>query len=270
MNPMPMAKSEPPESENLHSLYLKISQGDKKAEALFFKQYWKRLYLIIYQRCQDEYAAEDFAQEALLAVLSSIREGKINKPEALFSYMRNTAINIYLADIRKKNRQATDANENMDLFSDVEKDTLIHKISNVKMLNVVSTLINELPQSRDRQIIRNYYQYGKSKKIICSELGLTPAQFDRILHRARKRLRELTSKTFKLNSQNAITSLMLMVSITGLLLNAQSSIQQNNVLFHFKVRDSDLPTHYSMANIKIAPAIRLIAETLKEKGYENR
>ena len=47
---------------------------------------------------------------------------------------------------------------------------------------------------RDRDVLDRFYLRDQDKARICKELGLTPANFDRVISRARIRLRELLAK----------------------------------------------------------------------------
>ena len=52
-------------------------------------------------------------------------------------------------------------------------------------------VLDELPVERDRQLLRQFYLRQESKERICADHGLTSLQFNRVLHRARERFREL-------------------------------------------------------------------------------
>jgi len=59
------------------------------------------------------------------------------------------------------------------------------------MAQRVRTLLQGMGSARDRTILKRFYLDEESKETICSELGLLADQFDKVLHRARARLREL-------------------------------------------------------------------------------
>jgi len=64
----------------------------------------------------------------------------------------------------------------------------------------VSQLLDELSIERDKDILRSFYLEEQEKQAICERLNLTSAHFDRVLFRARNRLKELIE--FKLGDQN--------------------------------------------------------------------
>ena len=55
-------------------------------------------------------------------------------------------------------------------------------------------LIGELPMQRDRELLWRYYVLGHDKEQLCRDFSLGVEHFDRVLHRARSRLRELVEK----------------------------------------------------------------------------
>jgi len=58
----------------------------------------------------------------------------------------------------------------------------------------VAALLDELPTERDRQLLIRFYLDGTDKQQLCSELGLSPKHFDRVLMRARTRLRTIIER----------------------------------------------------------------------------
>jgi RNA polymerase sigma-70 factor, ECF subfamily len=55
----------------------------------------------------------------------------------------------------------------------------------------VKKVIREMSSPRDRAILVRFYLDEDEKETICRDMGLSPLQFDKILHRARGRLRKL-------------------------------------------------------------------------------
>lgn len=52
-------------------------------------------------------------------------------------------------------------------------------------------VIQELGTSRDREILLRFYIAEEDKERISSDFGLSSLQFNRVLHRARERYREI-------------------------------------------------------------------------------
>jgi DNA-directed RNA polymerase specialized sigma24 family protein len=57
--------------------------------------------------------------------------------------------------------------------------------------NLVRQVIEELGTSRDREILLRFYIAEEDKERISADFGLSSLQFNRVLHRARERYREI-------------------------------------------------------------------------------
>jgi RNA polymerase sigma-70 factor (ECF subfamily) len=55
----------------------------------------------------------------------------------------------------------------------------------------VRALLREMPQPRDRLMLKRFYLEDHDKEVICEELALTEAAFNQALSRARKRFRQI-------------------------------------------------------------------------------
>ena len=55
----------------------------------------------------------------------------------------------------------------------------------------VRRILLELRTPRDREILTRFYLQDQDKDVICRDLSLDADQFDKVLHRARGRLKEL-------------------------------------------------------------------------------
>jgi DNA-directed RNA polymerase specialized sigma24 family protein len=55
----------------------------------------------------------------------------------------------------------------------------------------VKRILQELHSPRDREILVRFYLKEEEKEAICRDLALDADQFDKVLHRARGRLKEL-------------------------------------------------------------------------------
>ena len=55
----------------------------------------------------------------------------------------------------------------------------------------VKRILQELRTPRDRELLTRFYLQDQDKDAICRDLSLDTDQFDKVLHRARGRLKEL-------------------------------------------------------------------------------
>jgi len=59
------------------------------------------------------------------------------------------------------------------------------------LVRQVESIIASLPTLRDREIVKRFYLDEEDKAEICRSLGLSPLHFDRVIFRARQRMRLL-------------------------------------------------------------------------------
>lgn len=178
----------------------RIGEGDALAESALVDKYYKSLHFILMRRCNnDEQLAADIAQDAFIVVISKAREKKINSPEAISAFIRQTGVNLMIAHFRKETRRATDTYGEVSIEVPDITTNVSRAVESNQTLGLVQQLIEEMKVERDRDILLSYYAKEEEKSSICNRLELTPAHFDRVLFRARSRLKQLID--FKIGGQ---------------------------------------------------------------------
>lgn len=141
--------------------------------------------------------AEDLTQETLHVVVERIRAGTIDDPRRVFAFAAATARNMALNAARKMLRQQTVVDSELidELAQNLEMEQSELSDSDDRQLaEAVAALLDELPTDRDRQLLMRFYLDGTDKQQLCHELGLSPKHFDRVLMRARSRLRTIIER----------------------------------------------------------------------------
>ena len=102
----------------------------------------------------------------------------------------------------------------MDLHSHTTNHTE-NQVGSEKLLETVSQVMAELSVERDRQLLNAYFFEGKDKEALCSELDLSNDHFDKVLHRAKTRLKQALALKCKvdLNKQSLFTLLSVAAAI---------------------------------------------------------
>lgn len=183
-------------------LVIRIGVGDKAAETELVNKYWKSLYFILNRRCSDQQLASDIAQDTFIVVITKARNGEINTPDAIAGFIRQTGVNLLIAHFRKETRRATDAHGEVSFEIPDDKTNVERAVESRDSLKLVQQLIGEMKVDRDRDLLVSYYANEEEKVSICNRLGLTSAHFDRVLFRARSRLKQLID--FKMGGSNAL------------------------------------------------------------------
>ncbi len=170
----------------------RIKQGDATAETELIRQFEPGLRVLLRRRTGgDAGLLQDLVQETLLVVLQRLRGAGIDDPQKLAAFAAQTARNLAIASLRKAERQKTvvdseATDRNADPSHGVEEIT-----ADLEAAMAVRALLRELPQPRDRLMLKRFYLEDHDKQLICQELDLTEAAFNQALSRARKRFRQI-------------------------------------------------------------------------------
>ena len=162
--------------------------------------------------------AEDLAQETLQVVVERVRAGTIDDPRKVFAFAAATARNLALNAARKMLRQQTVVDSELvdELAQNLETEQSdLSETEDRHLAQAVAELIEELPTERDRQLLMRFYLDGIDKQQLCPELGLSPKHFDRVLMRARSRLRTIIERRAPhLGLSPRLTAILLPLSIS--------------------------------------------------------
>src|SRR5216110_1120343 len=141
--------------------------------------------------------AEDLTQETLQIVVERVRARTIDDPRKVFAFAAATARNLALNAARKMLRQQTVVDSDLvdELAQNLEMEQgELSEQDDRHLAEAVAALLEELPTERDRQLLMRFYLDGTDKQQLCQELGLSPKHFDRVLMRARTRLRTIIER----------------------------------------------------------------------------
>lgn len=171
-------------------LAINISNGDMSAAEEFVKEYYKWLLFVIRRAFPRMNSHEDVVQDAFLLIIKHLKQNKINKVEAVLGYLRTSAINIGQEYLSKQKRIISVDSVTLNLIEDNKGDVLSSLIWENRV-EYVKQLMKELTMTRDREILYKFYFEDVDKAEICAQLDMTPNQFDKVIHRAKKRLRKI-------------------------------------------------------------------------------
>jgi RNA polymerase sigma-70 factor (ECF subfamily) len=159
-------------------------------EALIAKHY-TGLRLLIQRRCGDAEAAADILNQAACTAWEKWQTGQVRRPEEIGGYIFQVAMNL-LRNRRRKIAERADRRVDSEVLGHLPADVdATDRWLEKKMAVRVKRVLQELPTPRDREILVRFYLQEEEKDAICRDLALAPDQFDKVLHRARARLKEL-------------------------------------------------------------------------------
>jgi RNA polymerase sigma-70 factor (ECF subfamily) len=178
--------------EAAHSgeLVARILAGEKAAESELVQQYSRGVLIILNRATGDQSLSEDLSQETFQLTLEKIRGGDIREPERLSGFICSLARNLATDHYRRSQRsQQVDDPEAVEMIAATAPSQL-DRVLQAEKSKRVRLLLSEL-SDRDREILRRFYIEEEDKDLICADLKLSSLHFNRVLHRARERYREL-------------------------------------------------------------------------------
>jgi RNA polymerase sigma-70 factor (ECF subfamily) len=174
-----------------------ISNGDSRAEAEFYRRYNQSLFFILERKTGDAEAARDLCHEAFCVLLERLRGEALADPGKVVSYLHMIGTNLHIAEVRKSIRRKTHANQALvNQFPDVTQNQLKILLQERRAM-AVHTLIDSLPNPRDRQLLDAWFIQELDKAEICAALDLGERHFDKVLYRAKQRFMALVENRQK-------------------------------------------------------------------------
>jgi RNA polymerase sigma-70 factor, ECF subfamily len=172
-------------------LVSRIREGDRQAEAELVERYSLGVMIIIRRVVRDTMAAEDIHQEGFRIVLEKIRRGDVREPERLSGFVCGVARNLVIDHFRRAARQENKAEIEEAVSIPHPAPDQLQELLRKEKADLVRQVLKEMSNERDIQALYRFYIADDDKEQICADLGLTSLHFNRVLHRARERFREL-------------------------------------------------------------------------------
>lgn len=186
-----MSPATDPAYETAALLATAISRGDRKAETALYTRYYRPTLFILERKTGDPELAQDLCQDAFCITLERLRNQPLSDPDKLLAFLHSTALNLYIAELRKADRRKTFTDQALlDGVADGTQNQY-RLLLRERSGEAVRRLIEAMDNSRDRMLLFQYYIEEKDKAQVCAELNLSHRHFDKVLFRAKKRFKEL-------------------------------------------------------------------------------
>jgi RNA polymerase sigma-70 factor (ECF subfamily) len=179
---------------NAADLVSRIRAGDRQAEAELVERYGRGVMMIVRREARNAGVSDDLYQDTFRIALEKVRRGDLRESATLSAFICSVARNLVIEYFRRTARQ-----ESLTEIAEAERPhyaapNQLEALLDQEKAAIVRQVINELPTDRDRQLLFRYYIVEHDKEQICADLGLTSLHFNRVLHRARERYKELYEK----------------------------------------------------------------------------
>ncbi len=183
--------SELPEAWELAT---RIAAGDADAENRMVRLYEPGMRRILRTRTDGPSDIDDLVNQVWMLALPKLRRGELRDPLALPAYLNSFTRRVARNYLRHSSRKVgtTDAEVIERQVSPTEGPYT--RLKWTQAIEIATTLLDNLSVDRDRQILERYLVDGEDKDRICEDLELDAVQFNKVLHRARKRFKELAKE----------------------------------------------------------------------------
>lgn len=181
------------ESSTPADLVAQIREGKPGAEEELVGRYRRGVSMILRRAAGVAEVADDLYQEVFLRAVEKIRRGEVRDPERLSGFICALARNLAIGHFRR-NPPAESIATGAALSVPEPAPNPLERMLRSEDALLVRQVLAGLPSERDRQILYRFYIGEEDKETICADLGLSSLQFNRVLHRARERFRELYAK----------------------------------------------------------------------------
>jgi RNA polymerase sigma-70 factor (ECF subfamily) len=184
-NSKPCFPQDRPASELAH----RIRNGDRSAEDELVSRYSAQLEFLVHRWTRDGDDAQDLYQESVRLALEKLRNGELKDSEKLAPFLRSLARNLCRHYYRLNDRREKLLYANGPPCS--PPPCSLGRILLREKAEMVRSVLADMPQERDREILYRYYIAEQEKPQICKDLMISSAHFKRVLFRARERFRDL-------------------------------------------------------------------------------
>jgi len=180
-----------PASDHPEALAARIQAGDRRAEERVVEIYGRGVALLLDRHTNGRPEAEDLFQDTFRLVLEKLRRGELREPAKLPGFLAQIARSLAIEHYRKTTRRKTEADSEAVDLAVAPSASPLSGLLESENASLVRRVIRELGNERDREILLRFYIAEEDKDRIAADHGLSSLQFNRVLHRARQRYKEL-------------------------------------------------------------------------------
>jgi RNA polymerase sigma-70 factor (ECF subfamily) len=164
---------------------------DRAAVETLIARHYTGLKLLIQRRTGDPEVAADILNQAACTSWEKWQAGQLRRPEEIGGYIFQVAMNL-LRNRRRNVAERTDRRVDPEVLGQLPAETdSADRWLEKKLAARVSRVLQDLHSARDREMLVRFYLQEEDKDTICRDLALSASQFDKVLHRARARLKDL-------------------------------------------------------------------------------
>jgi RNA polymerase sigma-70 factor, ECF subfamily len=187
------------ETERWKDLALRLRAGDAASESELARLFYPHLMAMAASRLSDRETAREIVQEALLAVITALRQGRLREPEKLPAFVAGTGRNLINSHVRSLAQRPEPVTLGLEEAAIPDPDTRGGEalLEREERKDVVLSALKDL-KVVDRGILFLTLARGLNPREIAVEMGLKPATIrirkTRALGRLRRKLEKMKQK----------------------------------------------------------------------------
>lgn len=170
-----------------------VRHVDPLAVERALRQHYPGLVELLARRVGDRQLARDVLHDAIVTALSKLEAGAQLPAEVLAGYVFRTAMN-HLRNQRRHERLQRGDSDAIDALAADSGMGPAEQSRQAGLRDLVRRVLRDLASNRDRELLVRFYLDDEDKVQLCEAHGLTGPQFDRVICRARDRLRALVER----------------------------------------------------------------------------
>lgn len=183
------------EAREAARITLGIRNGDAAAETAMVERYSRGLGILLARRTGDDERARDLLQETFCIAIEKLRKIQLDNPERLAGYLRGIAVRVALNAGRRRRREPLGIEPDAVAAVPDHAPGQIRQIASEQARSAVHELLEEMRVQRDRDLLIRFYVHDQDKDEICRALDLNSVHFNRVLFRAKARLRKIVEES---------------------------------------------------------------------------
>jgi len=148
------------------------------------------LRLLLRRRAGDADVAADLLNTAVSKAWENWQAGRLSHPEQIAGYVYQVALNL-LRNHRRSTFERPEKRASPDALNSIASTDTEDAWTTARLAREVRRIVESMPIERDRLIVKRFYLDEEEKQSICRDMALDPLLFDKIVFRARDRLRNL-------------------------------------------------------------------------------
>lgn len=172
-------------------LVSRIVAGDAAAESRLIEIFGRPILMLLERHTNGRPEAQDLYQDTFRLALDKLRRGELREPERLAGFLASLARNLAIELYRGVARRRTEVDGDALAAVPSPRRSQLEDVLDAEKKRVVRQLLDEMRVDRDREILFRFYLAEEDKDVIARDFGIDSLQFNRILHRARQRYKEI-------------------------------------------------------------------------------